>query len=449
MNKIENIVKKYIIHHGMFKWQTPYIVALSGGADSVALLLILKNLGLNITAAHCNFHLRGEESDRDEQFCVNLCQQQGISLSRIHFDTYAYAHLHKVSIEMAARDLRYRYFAQLVKDLHTGGICVAHHRDDNVETLLLNLLRGSGVDGLAGIAPKNGNILRPLLCISRQDILQYLKEKKQDFVTDSTNLEDDALRNKIRHHVVPLLESINPAASENIALTTKYIRQAKRILDSMDSISTTDSYRNVINIPKVSVMNAPSPEFILHKELSRFGFHGNVIDDICESLNSQDSGVGKIWKNEDYMIVIDREKLLISNIQDLNNIQEKRAFRLPEEGIYNMEEGTQIKIRIFSKMGNFMPSKESQCITLDAEKVSFPLTYRLVKEGDRFQPFGMKGSKLLSDYMTDKKFDYIQKKTQHVLTDSKGEIIWLIGERTSEKTKITETTKKILEVIIK
>lgn len=449
MNKIENIVKKYIIHHGMFKWQTPYIVALSGGADSVALLLILKNIGLNISAAHCNFHLRGEESDRDEQFCVNLCQQQGISLSRIHFDTYAYAHLHKVSIEMAARDLRYRYFAQLVKDLHAGGICVAHHRDDNVETLLLNLLRGSGVDGLAGIAPKNGNILRPLLCISRQDILQYLKEKKQDFVTDSTNLEDDALRNKIRHHVVPLLESINPAASENIALSAKYIRQAKSILESMDSISTTDSNRKVIYIPKISVMNAPSPEFILHKELGRYGFHGNVIDDICENLFSQDRGVGKIWKNEDYMIVIDREQLLISNIKDLNNIQEQRAFRLPEEGIYNMDEGTQIKIRIFSHMGDFMPSKESQCITLDAEKVSFPLTYRLVKEGDRFQPFGMKGSKLLSDYMTDRKFDYIQKKTQHVLTDSKGEIIWLIGERTSEKTKITETTKKILEVIIK
>lgn len=350
---------------------------------------------------------------------------------------------------MAARDLRYRYFAQLVKDLHAGGICVAHHRDDNVETLLLNLLRGSGVDGLAGIAPKNGNILRPLLCISRQDILQYLKEKKQDFVTDSTNLEDDALRNKIRHHVVPLLESINPAASENIALSAKYIRQAKSILESMDSISTTDSYRKVIYIPKVSVMNAPSPEFILHKELGRYGFHGNVIDDICESLFSQDRGVGKIWKNEDYMIVIDREQLLISNIKDLNNIQEQRAFRLPEEGIYNMDEATQIKIRIFSHMGDFMPSKESQCITLDAEKVSFPLTYRLVKEGDRFQPFGMKGSKLLSDYMTDRKFDYIQKKTQHVLTDSKGEIIWLIGERTSEKTKITETTKKILEVIIK
>lgn len=262
-------------------------------------------------------------------------------------------------------------------------------------------------------------------------------------------MEDDALRNKIRHHVVPLLESINPAASENIALTAKYIRQAKSILESMDSISTTDSNRKVIYIPKVSVMNAPSPEFILHKELGRYGFHGNVIDDICESLFSQDRGVGKIWKNEDYMIVIDREQLLISNIKDLNNIQEQRAFRLPEEGIYNMDEGTQIKIRIFSHMSDFMPSKESQCITLDAEKVSFPLTYRLVKKGDRFQPFGMKGSKLLSDYMTDRKFDYIQKKTQHVLTDSKGEIIWLIGERTSEKTKITETTKKILEVIIK
>ena len=249
--------------------------------------------------------------------------------------------------------------------------------------------------------------------------------------------------------MIPLLESINPAANENIALTAKYIRQAKSMIDSMDSISTTDSYRNVISIPKVSIMNAPSPEFILHKELGRYGFHGNAIDEICESLYSQDGGVGKIWKNEAYMIVIDREQLLISNIKDLNNIQEKKAFRLPEEGIYNMDEGVQIKIRIFSRTSDFIPSKESQRITLDAENVSFPLTYRPVKDGDRFQPFGMKGSKLLSDYMTDRKFDYFQKKTQHVLTDSKGEIIWLIGERTSEKMKITETTKKILEVIIK
>lgn len=144
MNKIETIVRNYIVRHGMGKHDGSYIVALSGGADSVALLLILKNLGMPIHAAHCNFQLRGEESERDEQFCVNLCEREGICLHRIHFDTLTYAEKHKVSIEMAARDLRYRYFAQLARDIEADGICVAHHRDDNVETLLLNLLRGSG-----------------------------------------------------------------------------------------------------------------------------------------------------------------------------------------------------------------------------------------------------------------------------------------------------------------
>lgn len=295
--KIETIVRNYIVRHGMWKHDGSYIVALSGGADSVALLLILKNLGMPIHAAHCNFHLRGEESERDEQFCVDLCEREGICLHRIHFDTLTYAEKHKVSIEMAARDLRYRYFAQLARDIEADGICVAHHRDDNVETLLLNLLRGSGVDGLAAIAPKNGNILRPLLCISRQDILDYLAEKGQDYVTDSTNLEDDALRNKIRHHVIPLLETLNPAARENIAQSARYLRQAKMMLDDAvdvpsqpddSSTSQPDDSSNTITIGKQIVMQAASPEFMLHQLIGCYGFHGDTIDGIIESMNSQD-----------------------------------------------------------------------------------------------------------------------------------------------------------------
>ena len=311
MNKIETIVRNYIVRHGMWKHDGSYIVALSGGADSVALLLILKNLGMPIHAAHCNFHLRGEESERDEQFCVDLCEREGICLHRIHFDTLTYAEKHKVSIEMAARDLRYRYFAQLARDIEADGICVAHHRDDNVETLLLNLLRGSGVDGLAAIAPKNGNILRPLLCISRQDVLDYLAEKGQDYVTDSTNLEDDALRNKIRHHVIPLLETLNPAARENIAQSARYLRQAKMMLDdAVDVPSQPDDSGNTITIGKQLVMQAASPEFMLHQLIGSYGFHGDTIDGIIESMNSQDDGIGKIWKSNEYILCIDREKLL-------------------------------------------------------------------------------------------------------------------------------------------
>lgn len=463
MNKIETIVRNYIVRHKMWKHDGSYIVALSGGADSVALLLILKNLGMPIHAAHCNFHLRGEESECDEQFCVDLCEREGICLHRIHFDTLTYAEKHKVSIEMAARDLRYRYFAQLARDIEADGICVAHHRDDNVETLLLNLLRGSGVDGLAAIAPKNGNILRPLLCISRQDILGYLAEKGQDYVTDSTNLEDDALRNKIRHHVIPLLETLNPAARENIAQSARYLRQAKMMLDDAvevlshpddsstshpddSSTSQPDDSSNIITIGKQLVMQAASPEFMLHQLIGCYGFHGDTIDGIIESMNSQDGGIGKIWKSNEYMLCIDREKLLITPLKEMDNLQKERTFRLPEEGNYSLAGNTRIRIRHYPRTADFTPSKESRRITLDADQVSFPLTYRLTQQGDRFKPFGMKGTKLVSDYLTDRKRNYMEKMSQHVLTDKAGEIIWLIGERTSDHCKITPDTQSILEI---
>ena len=456
MNQIEQKVSKYIHRHYLLKHDGRYIVALSGGADSVALLCILDALGMNISAAHCNFHLRGEESNRDEQFCVDLCQKMGISLSRIHFDTQEYAQLHKVSIEMAARDLRYRYFAQLAKDLEADGICVAHHRDDNVETLLLNLLRGSGIDGLAGIAPQNGNILRPLLCISRQDILQYLKEKGQDYVTDSTNLEDDALRNKIRHHVIPLLQTLNPAASDNIALSAKYVRQACEMLSAMGSrqqhperiAKEENPQTDTLYINKVEVMQAVSPEFMLHHQIGSYGFHGDCIDSIIEAMEAQDGGVGKVWKSNDHMLAIDRDSLLITSLHHLEAFQQERSFRIPEEGNYHIG-NLQLRIKQYEKAADFQPSKSARRITLDAEKVNFPLVYRRTETGDRFQPFGMKGSKLVSDYLTDRKRNYLQKLEQHVITHRDGDIIWLVGERTSEKTKITEQTQTILEIEIK
>ena len=457
MNKVETIVRKYIIHHDLFKNHGRYIVALSGGADSVALLLILKQLGVSLSAAHCNFHLRGEESERDEQFCVSLCERLGITLHRIHFDTQFYARQHKVSIEMAARDLRYRYFAQLAKDIKADGICVAHHRDDNVETVILNLLRGSGVDGLAGIAPKNGNILRPLLCIGRQDILDYLQLQGQNYVTDSTNLEDDALRNRIRHHVIPLLETINPAAKENIAQTAKYLRQAKMMLEGLmgdhqtdgceeDSCTARDLNNHVISLQKQSIIKAPSPEYMLHSELGKYGFHGDVIDDIYTSLIAKEGGVGKVWMNGSYMLAIDRNQLLVTALAALDTIQSERPFRFPEEGNFNLGKSLKIKLHRYLRTADFTPSKSSHLVTLDADKVSFPLTYRLCEKGDRFYPFGMKGSKLISDYLTDRKRNVVQKMKQHVITDSQGEIAWLVGERTSDRSKITDQTQIILEI---
>ncbi len=459
LSAIERKVAKYISQQGLLEKEGKYIVALSGGADSVALLTILSALGKNISAAHCNFHLRAEESDRDEQFCVALCQRLGIHLHRIHFDTLAYAQQHKVSIEMAARDLRYRYFAQLAQDIGAAGICVAHHRDDNVETLLLNLLRGSGIDGLAAIAPKNSNVLRPLLCLSRQEILNYLRDKGQDYVTDSSNLEDDALRNKIRHHLVPLLQRLNPAASENIAQTVKYLRQGKLMLESMmqtqpyAGLSAVDPLSNVVRIDRRKVESAASAEYVLHHELGKYGFHGDVIDQICQAMahrkaeKSEDFGVGKVWKSNDYMVAIDRNYLLVAPLHAMEALQNEQEYHFPEEGNYTLAMA-KIRIKSYPRTIDFSPSKDTQRITIDAAKVVFPLTYRLARKGDRFSPFGMNGSKLVSNYLTDCKRDYFQKKLQHVLVDGSGEILWLIGERTSEKFKTEECTQTILEINI-
>ena len=203
-SNVKNKVSDFIGKHQLLSRDSLHIVALSGGADSVALLHILSELGYRIEAAHCNFHLRGEESNRDELFVKELCEKNNIPLHLIHFNTEEYASLHQVSIEMAARDLRYHYFSQLCQDIGAASVCVAHHRDDAVETLLMNLLRGSGIHGLTGIRPQNGLVVRPLLCLSRQEIEDYLHSIGQEYVVDSTNLTDDVLRNKIRHHVIPL-----------------------------------------------------------------------------------------------------------------------------------------------------------------------------------------------------------------------------------------------------
>lgn len=205
---MEKRVAAYIQKEGLLSRDGLHIVALSGGADSVALLLILHRLGYRIEAAHCNFHLRGEESNRDEAFVKSLCHEYRIPLHLIHFDTDIYASLHQVSIEMAARELRYRYFEQLCQDIGAETVCVAHHRDDAVETLLMNLLRGSGIHGLTGIRPKNGHIVRPLLCLSRHEVETFLQKTGQQYVNDSTNFVDDVVRNKVRLNVLPDRKSV-------------------------------------------------------------------------------------------------------------------------------------------------------------------------------------------------------------------------------------------------
>ena len=474
INKIASFIKR----HNLLTPKSKYLVALSGGADSVALLLALNELGYNVEACHCNFHLRGEESDRDELFCTNLCAQLGIPLHRIHFDTKSYAEVHKESIEMAARNLRYQYFKQLKKDIEASGVCVAHHQDDSVETVLINLIRGTGIKGLTGISPKNRDILRPLLCIEKEDILKYLKGRGQDYVTDSTNFVDDIVRNKIRLNIIPLLKDINPAACQNIAKTAHYLDEANKVLESsniMEEALFIDDYGcdgpvakddlGFIYIDKDWVKEQASQEFVLYSALNPFGFTGNQTE---EMLNSFDK-IGKTWESPTHQLVIDRENFVIRDKSKMTTFipktfPETGCYLLPPRSVlaewpikkFNTDEEceeywrSEQKIRITSMERDldFTASKEDYTITVDAEKIQFPLMLRLTQAGDSFHPFGMKGNKLVSDYLTDKKVNLFMKESQLVLVDATDNIIWLVGKRTSEDYKIQPSTKHILQVEI-
>lgn len=430
-------VGRYIEKHKLLKTNELYLVALSGGADSVALLLLLKNAGFNVHAAHCNFHLRGDESDRDEAFCVELCQRLGVELHRAHFDTREYAELHKVSIEMAARELRYKWFEQLRQDIGAAGICVAHHRDDSVETVLLNLVRGTGLRGLTGIQPRNGSILRPLLCVSRAEIEAFLAEKGQKYVTDSTNLEADVQRNIIRLEVLPLLRKLNPAVAENIQRTAENLAEAQLVLNvAIASINSS----NVLNLSDLEKYG--SSEYLAFEWLKKYGFNGDQVRQIL------DADTGKIVSSSTgYDVLKDRGRLIVEPALEPFN-----PVRIPEEGTYVLG-GPSIEFGGKTTENNTFRvrkkpvyvSKEPYVATLDASKVRFPLTVRRVEEGDWMQPYGMKGRKLLSDLMTDLKMTVFEKRRQLVVVDAKGAVLWLVGRRIAAFVSVSDATTAVFE----
>ena len=431
-------VCEYIKKHKLLETNELYLVALSGGADSVALLLLLKEAGYNVHAAHCNFHLRGVESDRDEAFCVELCQQLGVELHRAHFDTREYAELHKVSIEMAARELRYKWFDQLRQDMGAAGICVAHHRDDSVETVLLNLVRGTGLRGLTGIQPRNGFILRPFLCVSRAEIEAFLSGRGQKYVTDSTNLEADVLRNKVRLQVLPLLCELNPAVSENIQRTAENLVEAQKILDAI-----SDNYKdsNILELSELEKYG--SSEYVVFEWLKNYGFNGSQVHQILDA----DSG-GIVSSASGYDVLKDRTRLIVEKTdvtyQAHRNVISMPSKRIvvPEEGTYILDENSKVKVR---KCAVYV-SKNPNIATLDADKVVLPLIIRRVEEGDWMVPYGMKGRKLLSDLMTDLKKTVFEKRRQLVVVDSQGIIAWAVGLRTDHRVAVGDQTKNVLEI---
>lgn len=475
-------VRSFASVHELFVYGGKYIVALSGGADSVSLLFVLKHLehelGIGVEAAHCNFHLRGAESVRDEEFCKQLCERLSVPLHLIHFDTQAYADLHRVSIEMAARDLRYGYFENLRRDIEAQDICVAHHRDDSVETVLLNLVRGTGLRGLRGIQPRNGNIIRPLLSLSREDIVQYLDALGESYVTDSTNLHNDVKRNKIRLDVMPLLRELNPSVSQSIFESSLRVGEALKVFDEAMKRSIADvttpprggtcpkctnqPVRKCTNQPLLHqqrctlqanhpltisidrLKQQPSPEYTLHEILSPRGFTSAQIDQIYGSLDS--CSAGKTIASDSHELAFDRGSLLVQ--PRTNAADAVRSMRIPETGTYVFSDSLKIKVAAEDCGDDYVPSRAADCVCLDASDIKFPLTLRHIEQGDRFVPFGMNGMKLVSDYLTDRKKNVFEKRAQLVVTDAQQRIVWLVGERTDNRFRITPHTQQALRLTI-
>mgnify|MGYP003499778879 FL=1 len=427
-------VKAFMSQHQLLDDREMYLVALSGGADSVALLLVLHEMKIKVHAVHCNFHLRGEESDRDEAFCESLCHKLDIPFHRIHFDTQTYAELHHMSIELAARELRYGYFEQLRMDIGAKGVCVAHHRDDSVETILMNLARGTGIHGLTGISPRQGNVLRPLLGVTRAEIEQFLADRQQPFVTDSTNLEDDATRNKVRHHIVPLLKQINPKAAENILLMAERMAGVEQVMERL-----LKPLRNQTEYTKQEILEDVGNDYLLYELLRDKGFNARQCTQIFNSMIAD--GTGRAFMSKDYELVIDRDRIVME--------KQKPAFRqmtIPEPGVYVMQHNEKLRVGMADKPRDFKVSKASHKITVDADKIRFPLVVRLVQQGDVMIPFGMKGHKLLSDLMTDCKMTLLDKRRQRVVVDASGVVVWLMGKRCDNRVAVDDTTQRILTI---
>ena len=436
-------VQTYIEKLQLLTRDKPVIVGLSGGTDSVVLLHVLISLGYDCIAAHCNFHLRMEESNRDEIFVRELAHSYSIPFYSIDFETSKYAQNRKISIEMAARDLRYAWFEELIEKHHAQAIAVAHHADDSIETMLMNLVRGTGLRGLTGIQPRNKNVVRPLLCCTREDLENYLVEHRLEYMEDSTNQENNYLRNKFRNELLPLLTEINPSARENLYksmanLEGNYSIYQQAINEIRNKIVENSANEIRLNIELINKQNhIPTLMFEL---LSPYSFGSAQIEQITGSLNTES---GKVFYSDSYRLVRDRKHLIISAKDDY---------------IKNVYPISQVETEILSPIHlilrkltvdkAFKPSKLPDCVHIDASLLQFPLELRRWNEGDVFYPFGMNQKKKLSDFFIDQKFSIPQKEQCWILT-SKNEIVWIVGYRLDNRFRITENTTEVIEICLK
>lgn len=433
-------VKQYITKKAMPVPNAKLVVAVSGGIDSVVLLDILVKLGYQCIVAHCNFHLRGEESDGDEKFVAEIAKSYRIPFRTVSFDTKEEAAIRKISIEMAARELRYTWFEELLETEQCAAIAVAHHANDATETFFLNLIRGTGIRGLLGIKACNHHIIRPLLCCQRATIEAYAIEHSLQYRTDSSNNETVYVRNKIRHALIPECETINVAFMQTMTDNMERLSDITDILNYFMAdirLKMVSTQNGLLIIKSELLKTLPAPNTILFELLRPYNFNTETVTHIYQSL---DGLSGKTFYSSTHRAIINRDEIIVNNID------------VSDEKWYHIEENTKkisqpISLEFIEHKGIPIIKKDVHWAYIDIDKLIFPLKLRRWQTGDTFIPLGMTNHKKVSDYFIDEKLSIIEKENTWLLTTADDTIIWIVGKRLDNRFRVNELTSKQVLIV--
>lgn len=432
---------EFIREKQLFDPHQKVLLAVSGGIDSMVLLHLFEKSGFDYGIVHCNFQLRGDESEQDERFVRQQVLIHGVPSFFERFETEEFARLNGISIEMAARELRYAFFEKIRKENQYNYIATAHHQDDLIETFFLNLSRKTGIKGLTGIKEKSGYIIRPLLFAGRHEIENYARHEFIDFREDSSNQEVIYQRNFLRHKIIPLFTEMNPASRKNILATIENLKDAETIYSRFyeaEKQKVTENTADSLIIDIKKLKKSAHSKIVLLEILSSFNFNPSVTDEIFQSLESES---GKQFLSKTHRLIKDREKLFISEVIEKENriyYIEATDTKLPEPFELAIEKlpGKDFKIR-----------KEKNIACLDFEKLEFPLLIRKWQPGDYFQPLGMTGFKKVSDFFIDEKIPLHEKENTWLLC-SGNKIVWIMGHRIDNRFKIKTETPAVFKIEI-
>lgn len=441
-------IHQYILQHNLFNSGTPILVACSGGVDSMVLCDILLKLNYKIGIAHCNFQLRDAESDGDAQFVQSFAEKNKLPFFIKKFDTLDFKKSNAVSTQMAARTLRYNWFEEIRIENGYHKIVTAHHLDDQIETILLNMTKGTGLQGLTGMQPKNNYIVRPLLSITKQALLQYATEQQIAFREDSSNATDNYQRNKLRHQVVPVLKAINPDFSNTLSdfiskmidynvLTSEYLQQVKRKCYTVKN--------DIVEIKLGFIQAHAAGKTFLFHFINEFGFNADHVQNILQVKES-----GKQFLSDTHRLIVDRKSIFIQPIS-IEKINISIFDKMPNQIVFN---NFTIQCALVPIQHLNMKSSNNYAY-FDAEKVQFPLCIRYAKDGDYFYPFRLGkqqnpekvGKKKIAKYFKDEKLSIIEKEATPLIF-SNEKLLWLVGHRTDDRFKVSETTKMVLKMHI-